>query len=222
MIVGRNNRHPTSTAYNLASLVCHPHMMAPQHDSSADLQWWVVRNRNCTHWKYFDHHSQFPYYWAIRSLTCRYIVILGWSTVPRDHLATIVPRRTRATLRRQSSISLAAVTATPSAAAALQPSLRNQVSTIKNWRCPKSHKVQTMECSSAEFIFWFFHLFGRLRPFFRLTVGGVSPRSGFFRKKIRIFRKILFFEFFEKWPPKNSKNSKKNNLIFDTICLQFG
>jgi hypothetical protein len=45
----------------------------------------------------------------------------------------------------------------------------------------------------------------------------VSTRPGFFRKKIRIFRKILFFEFFEKQPAKNSKNSKKNNLIFDTI-----
>jgi hypothetical protein len=48
------------------------------------------------------------------------------------------------------------------------------------------------------------------------------PRPVFFRKKIRIFRKILFFEFFKKWPPKNSKHSKKNYLIFDTIWLQFG
>jgi hypothetical protein len=43
--------------------------------------------------------------------------------------------------------------------------------------------------------------------------------SGFFRIFFRIFRKILFFEFFEKWPP---KNSKKNYLIIDAIWLQFG
>jgi hypothetical protein len=44
-------------------------------------------------------------------------------------------------------------------------------------------------------------------------------RPGFFREKNQIFRKILFFEFFEKWPP---KNSKKNYLISDTIWLQLG
>jgi hypothetical protein len=33
---------------------------------------------------------------------------------------------------------------------------------------------------------------------------------GFFKKKNRIFGKILFFEFFEKWPPKNSKKKLLN------------
>jgi hypothetical protein len=47
----------------------------------------------------------------------------------------------------------------------------------------------------------------------------VGARPGFFRKKNRIFRKILFLEFFEKWL---RKIRKKNYPIFDTIWLQFG